>query len=133
MQARQLTLPAYVLIISGLFTAIATLPPLRPALVAFVDLAFWPLDGSPEALDRVDLLVAAIAGGLMAGWGVFILMIARERSLATALIAGVMTWFIIDGAGSIAAGAPMNAVFNTGFLALMLLPLFSGGRRQASS
>ena len=31
-------------------------------------------------------------------------------------------WFVIDGAGSIAAGAPLNLVGNVAFLVMFILP-----------
>lgn len=129
MQAKHLTLPAWTLIISGLLTALAVLPPLRPVLVMFGDLAFWPLDGAPGALDNVHLLVAAVAGGLMTGWGVFMLALSRDCELSKALLLGALTWFVVDSAGSAIAGAPMNGVFNLGFLILLLWPVL--GARKA--
>lgn len=130
MQAKQLTLPAWTLIISGLLTALAVLPPLRPVLVAFADLAFWPLDGTPGALDNVHLLVAAVAGGLMTGWGVFMLALSGACDLSKALTLSALTWFIVDSTGSAIAGAPMNGVFNLGFLALMLWPVLASRKTQ---
>ncbi|MDM7985429.1 MAG: hypothetical protein QUV02_13385 [Maricaulis sp.] len=130
MQAKHVTLPAWTLIISGLLTALAVLPPLRPVLVTFGDWAFWPLDGTPGTLDSVHLLVAAVAGGLMTGWGVFMLALSKDCDLSKALLLGALTWFVVDSSGSAIAGAPMNGVFNLGFLALMLWPVLASRKAQ---
>ena len=135
MPLKKLSLPAWTLLVSGLFTAIAVLPPLRPMLVVFFDLAFWPLDGTPAALDEVDLLAAAVAGGVLSGWGMFMLALSRDCDPAKALTLGAMTWYIVDSTGSVIAGAPMNAAFNLGFLALIMWPVLASrsGTAQASS
>lgn len=132
MQAKHLTLPAWTLIISGLLTALAVLPPFRPVLVTFGDLAFWPLDGTPGTLDNVHLLVAAVAGGLMTGWGVFMLALSKACDLSKALLLGALTWFVVDSTGSAIAGAPMNGVFNLGFLALLLWPVLASRKVRAA-
>ena len=130
MQAKHVTLPAWTLIISGLLTALAVLPALRPVLVTFGDLAFWPLDGTPGTLDNVHLLVAAVAGGLMTGWGVFMLALSKDCDLSKALLLGALTWYVVDSSGSAIVGAPMNGVFNLGFLALMLWPVLASRKAQ---
>lgn len=40
-------------------------------------------------------------------------------------ILSILIWFVIDSAGSIAAGVPSNAAFNVVFLALFLAPLMA--------
>lgn len=66
----------------------------------------------------------------MAGLGVMTFLVAgelmpREPALARRiLLAGVGAWFLVDSSMSIAAGAPLNAVFNSGFLLLFYLPLW---------
>ena len=74
-------------------------------------------------------MMFAIGGGLMVSWGVMMWLIAdrlypREPEMARNMIKiGVATWFVVDSAASIAAGAPMNALFNTGFVVLYGLAL----------
>jgi len=40
----------------------------------------------------------------------------------TVILAGVWVWFVADSLGSLAAGAPLNAQFNVGFLLAFLIP-----------
>ena len=39
-------------------------------------------------------------------------------------------WFLVDGAGSLVAGAPLNILGNAAFLAVLLLPF---GRKPAGT
>jgi hypothetical protein len=40
------------------------------------------------------------------------------------IIASIGTWFVIDSAGSVLAGAPLNALFNVSFLLIFVLPVW---------
>ena len=102
-----------------------------------VDLAFWPADGAPDNPTPGLRLLWAISGGMLTGWGVLIWQVvtqvyAGNPALGRSMIlVSVGTWFVLDGAGSIAAGAPMNAVFNIGFLALYVVPLWRPARETS--
>ncbi len=48
------------------------------------------------------------------------------------ILTGVVIWFVVDNAGSVAAGAPVNALLNITFLLLFFIPLWrSVGEVQA--
>ena len=119
----RLRLPAHVLIGFGLICAATALPVFTPVLTVFLDLAFFPVDGAPGAADPAHRFLAGILGGITTGWGVSLLAIAQGRSLRHAIIAGGAAWFVVDSTASALSGAPMNAVYNLGFLAVFLLPL----------
>jgi hypothetical protein len=119
----RLRLPAYVLIGLGLFSAATVIPALTPVLTLFLDLAFFPVDGAPGASDAAHCFLAGTLGGLCVGWGVSLLAIVQGRSLRIAVIAGGIAWFLTDSTASALSGAPMNALYNLGFLAVFLLPL----------
>ena len=119
----RLRLPAYVLIGFGLFSAATVIPALTPVLTLFLDLAFFPVDGAPGESDTAHRFLAGILGGLCVGWGASLLAIARGHSLRIAIIAGGIAWFVTDSTASALSGAPMNAVYNLGFLVVFLLPL----------
>ena len=40
----------------------------------------------------------------------------------------MLFWYIVDGAGSVAAGVGSNVVFNTLYLLLVLVPLFGASK-----
>ncbi len=102
------------------------------------DLAFFPLDGAPESNAPETRLLWAIVGGLMTGWGLMLWQVATrlypaEPALARQLIlTGIVAWFVIDSTGSVLAGAPMNAVFNIGFLLLFAVPIFRSRRLKTN-
>ncbi|GAB5467309.1 MAG: hypothetical protein Kilf2KO_03390 [Rhodospirillales bacterium] len=104
----------------------------------FADLAFWPLDGLPgNAVPEVRLLWA-INSGCLVGWGLLIWQLVtrlypREPALARSMILiSIGAWFLLDSGGSILAGAPMNALYNVGFLLLFYVPLL-GSRSEQSN
>jgi hypothetical protein len=50
----------------------------------------------------------------------------RDPALARRLILlGIGGWYVVDSSMSIAAGAPLNALFNTGFLLLFYVPVWT--------
>ena len=96
----------------------------------FIDMAIWPIDGLPDNPTPESRLLWAIVNGVLIGWGVLLWLITTrllpsDPPLArTMILTSIWTWFVIDSVGSIAAGAPMNAVFNIGFLLLFVIPLW---------
>ena len=121
---------AAVLVGFGLLGPIGALPATSEITRFFADLAFFPLDGTPEQLDPAARFFWAITGGVIAGWGVMIWMVAtrllpHDPALARSMIlTAAVTWFVIDGLGSVLSGAPMNALYNVGFLVLFVVPLW---------
>lgn len=109
-----------------------------PALAFLLDLVFLPLDGAPAGIAPGAGVLAAIAGGLMVGWGWSVYLVGRhiyprDPALARALLLpGILAWFVVDGVGSVLAGAWFNAVLNVGFLALLSAPLLHGRKAAAA-
>ncbi|MEP3279946.1 MAG: hypothetical protein ABJN26_26070 [Stappiaceae bacterium] len=121
--------------LSGLFGAAAP-SSAYPAFMA--DLAFYPLDGAPRNNSPEIGLLWAIAGGLMTGWGLMFWQITthlypRDPALARQLIlSGILAWFVVDSTGSVLTGAPMNALFNVGFLLLFVVPVLWTEHRKVN-
>lgn len=121
-----------VLIAFGIVIAAAALPALSGPARLLVDIAIWPLDGAQALAGTEARLLCAISGGMLVGWGALMALVAvrlypRDPALARTMIAvSTVTWFVVDCAASIAAGAPVNAVLNIGFLALFAVPLLFG-------
>lgn len=96
---------------------------------ALIDLLKWPLDGDPAALDQIDRWLSAIGAGVLMAFAVLThLVIAPgvekgDLRIRRGAIAGILSWFVVDSAGSILSGVSSNAVFNFTFLALYLAPL----------
>ncbi len=72
---------------------------------------------------------AGIAGGLYSGWSLTLYLLvknkhlAKERALWTAIFWGVITWFVLDSAASVATGAIYNIVANSVYFGLLCWPI----------
>lgn len=119
----------------GAVVGLAAHPATADLVALMTDILFWPIDGNPKVGDPATRLLAAISGGLMVGWGVMLWLTAtrlypRDPGLARTLVtASTCAWFVTDSLGSFAAGAPLNALANVGFLAVLLIP-FAFERRS---
>ena len=127
---------SWVLILFGAAMALALVTPLAGVMHVFIDIAFLPPDGGQAPHGEAARLLQAISGGILAGWGVTTLLITRHvyaNDPATGraiLLPAMATWFVIDGAGSIAVGAAFNVVMNSAFLAMFLVPLLAAQREE---
>lgn len=99
-----------------------------------LDLLAWRLD-RPTAWDAPELhLLSAVAGGFLLGWGVMIWALsawvydAAPEGVRRTVLAGVLSWFVLDSAGSIASGNPSNAAFNVLILLAAVGPLWRPAR-----
>lgn len=115
----------------GMLFALAAIPALSAPTALLLDLVFFPIDGL-QAMDApAARLMAAIGGGVMFGWGNMLWLVATRVYPAdpalgrTMIVTGAVSWFVLDSLMSIAAGAPLNAVFNVGFLLVFLVPVWS--------
>ncbi|VAW97769.1 hypothetical protein MNBD_GAMMA20-2242 [hydrothermal vent metagenome] len=94
-----------------------------------LDSADWPVDNLFSPLDKETQLLSAIGSGLLAAVAIFlggiVVPAIREgnRSVIRTTIVAMVAWYIIDGVGSIASGAGSNVIFNSIYLALVLIPL----------
>ncbi len=135
--AKRLQIAGGVFVAFGVLIAAAALPVLSAPLGLMADVIFWPVNGAPEVSSTVqERLLAAIIGGLMVGWGEMLIMLGRGANIARATLIGGIAWFIVDSLGSVLAGAPLNAVFNVGFLAVIVwaaLPGLSAQTRRAAA
>ena len=117
------------LIAVGAVAAWTTTGPLAFMGVIFMDLAVLPLDGAQSFAATETRLLMAIVGGLTAGIGAAIWMIARHLYAQNPvvgrkiLLTFILIWFVVDSVGSVLSGAWFNAVLNTGLLVAMILPL----------
>ncbi|MBM7067630.1 hypothetical protein [Actibacterium sp. 188UL27-1] len=134
-QIRGLRIAAATVIAFGPLTMLAAWPPTALPIALFADILFWPLDGVQTMALQDARLLAAICGGGFVGWGLMMWLLAGApyRAAPVAMrrifLISVMGWFVIDGIGSVLAGAPLNVAANIGFLALFLWPL----RREVQS
>lgn len=138
MQARTrilwLKIASDILIVFGLLTALASIAAMAAPTSFLVDMIFWPVDGGQTVSSETEHLLAAITGGLTTGLGVLLYLLTTrlmpvDPHLTRFLMSMALgSWFIVDSAGSSAAGAALNVLFNAIFLVLFLIPLWLPGK-----
>ena len=111
-------------------TMVPTLEPARLTL----DLLSWPLDGATTYASPDTRFLSAVTGGFLLGWGVMIWCLstwvydAAPEGVRRTVLTGILAWFVLDSAGSIASGNASNAVFNIAVLVLAVGPLWRPAR-----
>lgn len=106
-------------------TMLSTSEPARWSL----DLLSWPLDGMQSYEAPTTRFLSALTGGFLFGWGICIWFLQQwvfkvaPNEVRKAVVAGLLAWFCLDSAGSIASGNTSNAFFNIIVLVLAVGPL----------
>lgn len=107
-------------------TMAATLEPARLTL----DILSWPVDGMTTYASPDTRFLSALTGGFLLGWGVTIWFLSEyvydlaPEPVRKAVLFGILSWFFLDSAGSIASGNTSNAFFNILVLLLAVGPLW---------
>ncbi len=107
-------------------TMLATSEPARFTL----DLLSFPLDGVQNFDAPTTRFLSALTGGFLLGWGVMIWCLSlwvydkAPEAVRKTVLVGILAWFCLDCAGSIASGNPSNALFNVAILLLAVGPLW---------
>ena len=125
----------FLLVVSGVFAVYSILWGLAPyesinfPARLIIDSLNWPVDNLSTPLDKNTMLYSAIGAGLLGALAIFLGGIVApaikegNKSIIRTAILGMVVWYIIDGAGSIASGVASNVVFNSIYLILTLTPL----------
>ena len=104
----------------------ATSEPARLTL----DILSWPLDGATTYASPDTRFLSAVTGGFLLGWGVLIWRLSSDiydaapEAVRRTVLASLLSWFVLDSAGSIASGNVSNALFNVLVLLLGVGPLW---------
>jgi biotin transporter BioY len=99
-----------------------------------LDILSWPVDGLQTYASPDTRFLSALTGGFLLGWGVMIWCLsawvydAQPEGVRRAVLVGVLSWFVLDSAGSIASGNPSNALFNIIVLLVAVGPLWVPAR-----
>ncbi len=126
LQAGYIILTLFGLGFAFLGTSSLFAPTVQPILAAF-----WAGGVIPPETADFAFFAFGLAGALTAalgelGWFVARYGIAqRQRWAWNGLLASLLVWYVLDGAISIYVGAAINLVFNTIFLAMLIVPLIA--------
>lgn len=110
----------------ALGTMAATLEPARLTL----DILSWPMDGATTYTSPDTRFLSALTGGFLLGWGVTIWCLSiwvydhAPEAVRRTVVTGLLAWFVLDSAGSIASGNGSNAIINVLVLLLAVGPLW---------
>ncbi len=111
-------------------TMVPTMEPARLTL----DILSWPVNGVPTYASPDTRFLSALTGGFLLGWGVMIWCLSQwaydlaPEAVRRSVLIGVLAWFLLDSAGSIASGNAVNARFNVIVLLLAVGPLWLPAR-----
>ena len=125
-----LLITAFVVWSFGPVFFLGTLPATAEPARWTLDLLSWPLDGVQSFADPNTRFLSALTGGFLFGWGIMIVALrawvydAAPEGVRRAVLTGLLAWFVLDSAGSIASGNPSNALFNVAVLLLGVGPLW---------
>ena len=120
-------------LVVGLFGPVfflGTMPTTAEPVRLALDLLSWPLDGHPTYAAPGTRFLSALTGGFLLGWGVMIWLLSvwvydrAPEGVRKTVLVGLLCWFFLDSAGSVASGNPSNAWFNVLVLLLAVGPLW---------
>lgn len=95
-----------------------------------LDLLSLPLDGLQNFEASTTRFLSALTGGFLFGWGVCIWFLQKwvydktPNEVRKAVLAGLIAWFLLDSAGSVASGNTSNAFINIVVLIIAAGPLW---------
>ena len=111
-------------------TMLSTSEPARFTL----DLLSFPIDGIQNYNEPTTRFLSALTGGFLFGWGVMVWCLSSwvydkaPDAVRKTVLVGVLSWFVLDSAGSIASGNPSNAIINIFVLLIAVGPLWRPAR-----
>jgi hypothetical protein len=111
-------------------TILATSEPARWSL----DLLSWPIDGVQNYAAPTTRFLSALTGGFLFGWGVCVWCLQKwvydlaPEEVRKSVLTGLLAWFCLDSAGSIASENPSNALFNVIVLLIAVGPLWKSAK-----
>ncbi len=95
-----------------------------------LDFLSWSVDAAQSYEAPTTRFLSALTGGFLFGWGICIFFLRQwvydkaPDETRKAVLAGVLSWFVLDSMGSIASGNPSNAFFNIIVLLIAVGPLW---------
>jgi hypothetical protein len=124
---KALRVGALIVLVTGLLPSLAVFQATQEPWRLFFDVLSWPLDNMPADFSATERQLSAVLGGVLCGWAWVIYKLADpvvfNAKIRKLLMHSVWIWFLLDSAGSVLAGLPLNAISNMSFLLMLLVPL----------
>jgi hypothetical protein len=137
---------AFVIGVAAPVFFLGTMAPTAEPARLVMDLLSWPIDGATTWAHPDTRFLSALTGGFLLGWGVTIWVLSgavyelAPDGVRKTVVTGLVAWFCLDSAGSLASGNASNALFNIAVLLLAVGPLWwparaegDGARRRAAA
>ncbi|MEO0327429.1 MAG: hypothetical protein AAF217_02395 [Pseudomonadota bacterium] len=110
----------------------STMEPARFTL----DLLSWPIDANINYASPDTRFLSALTGGFLLGWGVMIWFLSTNvydlapEGVRRCVLYGLLAWFVLDSAGSIASGNSSNVLFNIIVLLVAVGPFWRPAKQS---
>jgi len=127
--AKLMRIVSYGFILFAVVWGVAPYGPIGEPSRLLLDLLDWPLGDAAPAMNRSSMWLSSIGAGLTAALCIMLLGIVApalergDKGVVRIAVLAIVVWFVVDSAGSIAAGVASNAGFNVILLAAALAPL----------
>jgi hypothetical protein len=109
---------------------LGTMPATKEPARLTLDILSWPVDGATTYASPDTRFLSALTGGFLLGWGVMIWCLSKwvydiaPEPVRRTVLAGILSWFVLDSSGSIASGNASNALINIIVLFAAVGPLW---------
>jgi hypothetical protein len=118
---------------------LGTMAPTSELARLTLDILSWPLDGNVTYRSPDTRFLSALTGGFLLGWGVTIWCLSEwvydlaPEGVRRTMVTGMLSWFVLDSAGSIASGNASNSVFNVVVLLIAIGPLWRSVQTESEA
>lgn len=93
------------------------------------DPVFWSKETPDIQVRNYQQWIMGVLGSVMVSWGIFIGFIAaipfkrKEKWSRNCLLIGILSWYILDTFISLTANVEFNALLNTVFAVILIMPI----------
>lgn len=126
-----LKITAISIISYALLFFLGTLKQTQKPIEIVLDISSWPIDELQNYDSNSTVFLSALLGGILFGWGILIWFLSTKiydvapEQIRKTVLTSLISWFIIDGLGSIFSGNFNNVLANILLLLVLVGPLWS--------
>ena len=126
---RWLLVVSWIIVLFGLAMALLNTTPIFDLMNDRINPVFWRGGPVPYTSALFVRWIYGVLGATVAGWGVFMVFIARfpfyrqERWARDAILVGVLLWYVVDTSISLYFKVAFNAALNTTLFIMAMVPV----------